>query len=122
MTLIVRDRAVELDVLDRVDRLSRVDGFADRVMARMDAVEAAGGPDAPAARGVDAIRGAHEEAVDGAAWDLVALAKLAEDLKAGVIDAFAYDEAVILIQDAMVASAHAESARRGAAALFGERL
>jgi hypothetical protein len=118
--LVQRDAELELDTLDRIERLSRVAGYAERVTGRLDDVEAQGGPDAPARAAVDAVRGAHEEAVDGSAWAIVASTLIAGEVRGAVTDGEIAAEIDVLLQDAMVAFARAEDALRGCLMLLGQ--
>lgn len=122
MTLIRRDRGAELERLLRVERVlghQHPDGYAARVIAHMDAVEDAGGPDAPASSSVDAIIGMHEEAIDGGAWGIVAAVHLDTEVLAGATDPHVADQVDVLLDDATVAFARAEEALRAALRLLG---
>jgi len=119
VSLVDRDRDVEADTLVRVGRVAQTPAFATTVQRRLDAVEAAGGPDGGGvSAAVDAFRESYDEFVDAPAWAIVGLTRLAVELENGDVDLQTAIEARALIEDAMAHAAHGAHLMRGAVAIL----
>lgn len=119
MRLIRRDSALETDVLERVARVAQEPDFPSAIQARLDEVEASGGPDGGViTRAIDGLREAYDEYVDGPAWTIVALNCLVDELEHGQIHAGRAVEARLLVEEAMAHAAHAARLMQGAADLL----
>lgn len=119
MALIDRDHALEHETLERVGRVAQEPWFTAAVTQRLDAVEAAGGPDGGGVgSAAAAFREAYDEAIDLPAWTIVGLTRLGAELAAGDVDLVDAIAARQLLEDAMVHAAHAAHLVRGVVELL----
>lgn len=113
VSLVRRNRALELPPLERAERIANVRGFASRVIQRLDDVEIAGGPDGAGAKTfVDALREAADELVDAPAWITVGLARHREN--PDQVDVQTSDDVHWLLEEALASIARAHHLLRKA--------